>query len=371
MKEWFQTPLCVLLVQILEEPAEMNQALGLAFCTQKSNASERYCIEKVLIVHQNQEGKIDKLMRKEALDCAFRVIHPRHVPGSEEMDARISEMIREGGIERAADTLLFWRGYARKGRLDQTILTSAIRLGNKKVIKACAPNVELNDADGCSTSFYETEAPEIRGLLKCLGAVLREDHFQGDPEEYILHAAVQWGCVEFLTPEILDRDLNNDEGYCPYLYETDDPEIQNLLLSYGGFAKEEEYKKYLFAYQEDTEEVLTFKPELRKAAFAAYLEENELSREEIIEILKNQVDAEECENDDFDDEEDEIAEDMHRLGVRLCRGRISFTGEIGDEDGYEIFSLLNDLNFEMEEDYGGQLHMQTNGIHYIASLERN
>lgn len=61
-----------------------------------------------------------------------------------------------------------------------------------------------------------------------------EDSYSGDLADFAFRAAIQSGNTEYVDQHADDFDLNDGDGYSTFLYETDDEEMQNILMNHGA-----------------------------------------------------------------------------------------------------------------------------------------
>ena len=189
-----------------------------------------------------------------------------------------------------------------------------------------------------------------------------EDDYSGDLADYTFREAIRSGNREYVEAHAEDFDLNDGDGCSTYLYETDDEEMQELLMDCGAFRSWEDYEDCLFAVETVNWEILSFDPDFQKEAYEQYKEEFGLTDEQIMKIL----------GQDDEDEEDEteepetdryVEDDMEALGVSFEDGEPQFMDMISS-GGSETKELLEELGWSCSFE-GDSWKLETVGVYFI------
>lgn len=182
-----------------------------------------------------------------------------------------------------------------------------------------------------------------------------EDSYSGDLADFAFRAAIQAGNSEYVDIHAEDFDLNDGDGYSTYLDETEDEDIQYILMSHGAFRSWENYDDCQFAMNTLNGWILTFDPDFQKEVFRRYKEAYELSDERIAGILSGDGVKEVSGRN--------VKEDLSLMGVSLKDGEIIFADMEG-KDGYDLKALLKDLGWDCCFE-GDSWQFETTGVYYI------
>ena len=63
-----------------------------------------------------------------------------------------------------------------------------------------------------------------------------KDAYSGDLADFAFRTAIQTGKTEYVNVHAENFELNNGEGYSTYLYETDNEEMQEILMDHGALS---------------------------------------------------------------------------------------------------------------------------------------
>ena len=181
--------------------------------------------------------------------------------------------------------------------------------------------------------------------------------------EDVMLYAVQNDKVSFVSDYVdeLEEINDSDDGYCSYLYETDNETIIDIFKGCGAVYSDDDYYNYRFSYCTTTCEVCSFEIELQKEAIESYLDNTGMTAEEFCEFVENGGEADEdAMSVDIYDYEDVI----DALGVVIKDGAVEFEDRTSYEDGSKIVDILTGLGYEVEFD-GESWKFETNGYYYI------
>lgn len=182
-----------------------------------------------------------------------------------------------------------------------------------------------------------------------------EDEHPDGLADYVFRLAIQMGNKEYVEEHAENFDLNDGEGYSTYLYETEDEDMQDVLMSHGAFRSWEDYDDCKFAVETVNGEVLAFDEEFQKEVFKKYKKKFGLSNKKIRSILEDG-------DDDYDGDRD-VETDMEALGVSFEEDEISFNDKCGD-DGYELMDIIEELGWDCAFE-GDSWKFETTGVYFI------
>lgn len=186
-----------------------------------------------------------------------------------------------------------------------------------------------------------------------------ESMYSGDIYDFAFREAIRQGVAEYIEEYAENFDLNDGDGYSTYLHETDDEEIQDLLMDLGAFRSWDEYDDCKFAVETINGSILAFDSDFQREAFAKYLEICGITADDVISMFEDEEEA-----DEFDAEHDRyFTEDMSALGVFVEDGVIVFEDKV-DSDGGELRDLLEELGWDCTFE-GERWKLETNGVYFI------
>lgn len=186
-----------------------------------------------------------------------------------------------------------------------------------------------------------------------------EAMYSGDIYDFAFREAIRQGVAEYIEEYAENFDLNDGDGYSTYLHETDDEEIQDLLMELGAFRSWDEYDDCKFAVETVNGSVLAFDSDFQREAFSKYLEICGITEDDVIAMFEDEDLAEA-----FDSEHDRyFIEDMAALGVAVQDGSIEFEDKV-DSDGGELRDLLEELGWDCAFE-GERWKLETNGVYFI------
>lgn len=182
-----------------------------------------------------------------------------------------------------------------------------------------------------------------------------EDSYSGDIADFAFRAAIQSGKTEYVDEHADDFDLNDGDGYSTYLYETDDEEMQEILMNHGAFKSWDDYEDCRFAMETVNGEILAFDSDFQQEVFKKYKETYELSDERIAEIISDGI---------YDDASGrDVEDDLATMGVSINDDEYTFEDKCGD-GGYELMELLEDLGWDCSFE-GDSWKLETIGVYFI------
>ena len=186
-----------------------------------------------------------------------------------------------------------------------------------------------------------------------------EDVYSDDIYDFAFREAIRQGITEYIEEYAENFDLNDGGGYSTYLHETDDEEIQDLLMDLGAFRSWDEYDDCKFAVETVNGSVLAFDSDFQQEVFAKYLKIYNITEDDVITMFDDEAQA-----DAFDSEHDRyFVEDMAALGVTVQNGVIEFEDKV-DSDGGELRDLLDELGWYCAFE-GERWKLETNGVYFI------
>lgn len=186
-----------------------------------------------------------------------------------------------------------------------------------------------------------------------------EDLYSGDIFDFAFREAIRQGATEYIEENAENFDLNDGCGYSTYLQETDDEDVQDLLMELGAFRSWEEYCDCKFAVETVNGSILAFDTDFQREAFAKYLEIYGITEDDVIAMFEDEEKAEL-----FDTEHDRyFFEEMEMLGVTVEGTVITFIDKV-DSDGGMLRDLLEELGWDCSFE-GERWKLETNGVYFI------
>ena len=187
----------------------------------------------------------------------------------------------------------------------------------------------------------------------------QEDNYSGDIADFAFREAIRQGIVSYIENHAEEFDLNDGGGYSSYLYESDDPEIQDVLMECGAFRSWEDYSDCRFATETVNGSILAYDEDFQKEVFQKYLETYSLTEDDVIAMFDDEDAAE-----SFEDEHDRcFSDDMEAMGIVVEDDAISFEDKV-DSDGWELRELIEDLGWSCSVE-GERWKLETNGVYFI------
>lgn len=184
--------------------------------------------------------------------------------------------------------------------------------------------------------------------------------YSGDADELAFRVAVRCECYDYVEEHIEDIELNDEEGFSTYLYETENSDILQLLMEHGAFRSWEDYGGCRFAMETVNGTILACDPDFLIEVLEKYLEDIGLTAEKAAAMLEKDYDPEE------DDPVDarELRSALDSLHCRVKRGRLLPGDPIGDDCGWELKELIEDLGWDMEFE-GDSWTLETLGVYFV------
>ena len=217
----------------------------------------------------------------------------------------------------------------------------------------CPTDAEIEQRITDLLSCYEDDA-EITEYIED-----HEDLYSEDIHDFAFREAIRQGVAAYIEEHAEEFDLNDDGGSSSYLYETDDEEIQELLMDMGAFRSWEDYDDCRFAVETVNGSILAFDPDFQREAFEKYLEITGITEDDVLAMLEDEEMAEE-----FDNEHDRyFSEEMEMLGVTEEDGAIALVDKV-DSDGGMLRDLLEELGWDCSFE-GERWKLETNGVYFI------
>lgn len=185
-----------------------------------------------------------------------------------------------------------------------------------------------------------------------------EEHEDDHPDglaDYVFRLAIQMGNTAYVEEHADEFDLNDGDGYSTYLNETDDEEMQEVLMSHGAFRSWDDYDDCKFAMETVNGEVLAFDDDFQREAFEKYKKDFGFTDEKLRDLLADGI---------YDDESGrDVEADLTALGVSFEDDDLTFSDKCGD-DGYELMELLEELGWDCSFE-GDSWKLETIGVYFI------
>lgn len=187
----------------------------------------------------------------------------------------------------------------------------------------------------------------------------QKENYTGDIADFAFREAIRQGNISYIVNHVDEFELN-DKGDCSsYLYESDDPDVQEVLMEYGACRSWGDYCNCRFAFETSEGYILAFDEDFQEEVFQKYLEVNHISQKDIISMFDNESSAE-----SFDDAHERyFFDDMDAMGVTVEDNEISFEDKV-DSDGYELYELIEELGWSCSFE-GESWKLETNGVYFI------
>ena len=187
----------------------------------------------------------------------------------------------------------------------------------------------------------------------------QKDNYTGDIADFAFREAIRQGAVSYIENHAEEFDLNDGDGYSTYLYESDDPDVQDVLMECGAFRSWDDYSDCRFAVETINGEILAFDEAFRQEVFQKYLKTYHLTEEDIIAMFDDEDAVESFE----EAHERYFSEDMDSLGVCVEDDEIFFEEKI-EAEGWELRELIEDLGWACSFE-GERWKLETNGVYFI------
>jgi len=182
-----------------------------------------------------------------------------------------------------------------------------------------------------------------------------EDEYPDGLADYVFRLAIQMGNMTYVDEYADEFDLNDGDGCSTYLDETDDEEMQELLMDHGAFRSWDDYDDCKFAMETVEGTVLVFDNGFQREVFEKYKKDFNFTDERLREIFVDGAGEEESDRD--------VAGDLSALGVSFDRETIVFDDKCGN-GGHMLMDLLEELGWECDFE-GDSWKLETNGVYFI------
>lgn len=169
----------------------------------------------------------------------------------------------------------------------------------------------------------------------------QKDNYIGSIDEFAFREAIRQGRKFYIRDRAYGIDLNDADGYSSYLYETDDPEIQAILIECGALRSMEDYADYRFAMESENGTILAFSDGFQGEVFQKYLETYDLSEDDVIAMFDDDDEAIETFEDEY---ERDFYEDMETMGISVEDDEISFEN-MAFSEGWELRDFIEELGW--------------------------
>lgn len=182
----------------------------------------------------------------------------------------------------------------------------------------------------------------------------QEDSYSGNLADFAFRAAIRSGNTAYVDEHIYDFELNDGDGYSTYLDETDDEEMQELLMNFGAAESWDDYDCYPFALENLGYTILSFTSDFQKEVFRKYKETRGLSDERIAQLLSEET---------GDASNRELRRELTALGVSVGDAGLTLQDKYGDH-GLDLMMLLEKLGWKC--DFRGQSwKLESTGVYFI------
>lgn len=162
-----------------------------------------------------------------------------------------------------------------------------------------------------------------------------------DVEEVAFHAAVLANNYAYCTSHIGEIDLWPDGGHTPYVSETDDPQILDLLFMHGAIRDTDEYDDCRFLMASIDSFIIAFEPDLAEEVFKKLLQEEGITEAQFCACVRGEVEDQEGDKEYYD-------EIVKMFGISITDdNKVEFVNN-PQPDGYRIIDpieLLEGLGY--------------------------
>ena len=187
----------------------------------------------------------------------------------------------------------------------------------------------------------------------------QEENYSGDIADFAFREAIRQGIISYIENHAEEFDLNDEGGYSSYLDESDDPEVQEVLMECGAFRSWEDYDDCRFAVETVNGSVLAFSEDFQRELFQKYLDTYNLSKEAVVAMFSDEESVE-----TFEDEHERcFSDDMDTMGICVEAEEISFEDKV-DSDGWELREIIEELGWSCSFE-GDSWKLETIGVYFI------
>ena len=180
------------------------------------------------------------------------------------------------------------------------------------------------------------------------------DEYPDDIEEFAFRAAVRLGNFEYVSERIGDIELNDCGDCSSYLDETENEDMQDLLMEHGAYRSWDYYEDFKFALETVNGSLLAFDVDFQFDVYEKYKATFGFTDA----MISAALESGESELGDRD-----LECDMEALGVSFDKGKPSFTDMCG-ENGMDLMELLEELEYDVSFE-GESWKFETLGVYFI------
>lgn len=189
-----------------------------------------------------------------------------------------------------------------------------------------------------------------------------EDYYLDDLKEFTFREAIRCGAANYVAAFSEYFNLNDRDGYSSYLLETEDKEMQELLVRCGAFISLDDYEEHRFAVESENGGILAFDSDFQMEVFEKYLSFTGLSYDKALQMLGEEYDPH---------EDDELSlypvrnysDELKALGAYAYNNLILFSDMVG-QSGYGTQALIEELGWECSF-VGDAWSLDMSGVFYI------
>ncbi len=218
------------------------------------------------------------------------------------------------------------------------------------------------------SSAMETKyLDEIEELVEEYKSLCDENDLEySSYEKEVFAIAVRTGNEEYIEEHAEDFDLNSAENYwgdpyCPFLNETEDEGIRQVLLDHGAFVDWENYDTCPFATDTSNWFVISFTADFQEEVFGKILEYLGYDEDEFFETVEDWDQADSVFVGEYS-----LSDLMKYMEWEPEDGEIRFQdfGYTTSENGAKIMDVLEELGYELDF-IGTQSKFETTGVYYL------
>lgn len=200
----------------------------------------------------------------------------------------------------------------------------------------------------------EDDDSEVTGYIED-----QKDHYSEDLADFAFREAIRQGVIPYIENHAEEFDLNDNGDSSSYLDESDDPDVQEVLMECGAYRSWEDYSDCRFATETVNGSILAFDGDFQKEVFQKYLDSYGLSEEDVVSLLDDEDAA-----SNFEEEHERcLSDDMEALGVCVEDSEISFEDKV-DSDGSDLREIIENLGWSCSFE-GERWKLETNGVYFI------
>lgn len=191
-----------------------------------------------------------------------------------------------------------------------------------------------------------------------------EMYYSGELREFAFREAIRCGAINYVEANANEFDLNDEDDFSSsYLYETDDEAMQQLLIQYGASRPMDDYSDYRFARETLDGTIISFDKNFQKEVFEKYLTYTGLTREMVLKMLINGVDAYAKKELPENARGRSLTADFEAMGLSVDEEKLTFNNMYG-ESGGGTEELLEELGYSINFE-GSSWKLETDGVRYV------